>query len=71
MEVEGDKSAAMPLLAVNGAAFSPLVFDADGAIRYSMQLRTYKMGMIPMPEPASDDPPNNLPPFSEYQSHSK
>ena len=49
MEVEGDKSAAMPLLAVNGAAFSPLVFDADGAIRYSMQLRTYKMGMIPMP----------------------
>lgn len=49
LDVKGEEEASFPFLAVNGAAFSPLVFDADGVIRYSMQLRTYKLGMLPMP----------------------
>ena len=49
LEVNGKEDATFPFLAVNGATFSPIVFDADGAIRYSMQLRTYKLGMLPMP----------------------
>ncbi|MCH5267620.1 MAG: aryl-sulfate sulfotransferase [Lachnospiraceae bacterium] len=46
--VKGKEEATFPLLAVNGALFSPVVLDADGVIRYSMQIRTFKMGMLPM-----------------------
>lgn len=49
LDVKGKEEATFPLLAVNGAVFSPVVLDADGAIRYSMQIRTFKMGMLPMP----------------------
>ncbi|MCI5639855.1 MAG: aryl-sulfate sulfotransferase [Lachnospiraceae bacterium] len=47
MQGKGEKD--FPFLAVNGAAFNPLVFDGDGEIRYSMQLKTNRLGMLPMP----------------------
>jgi hypothetical protein len=33
---------------VNGVAFDPIVVDTNGAIRYSIQLRSKRIGMIPL-----------------------
>lgn len=39
-----------PFLAVNGLAFNPLVVDVNGDIRYSVQLRSSIVGMLPLGE---------------------
>lgn len=41
---------ASPFLAVNGLAFNPLVVDVNGDIRYSVQLRSSIVGMLPLGE---------------------
>lgn len=37
-----------PFIMVNGLAFEPIVIDCNGAIRYSIQLRSKRIGMIPL-----------------------
>lgn len=37
-----------PFLLVNGLAFNPIAVDCEGKIRYSVQLRTNNIGMIPL-----------------------
>lgn len=37
-----------PFILVNGVSFNPLVADCNGDIRYSLQLRTNNIGMIPL-----------------------
>lgn len=37
-----------PFLLLNGVSFNPLVVDCEGKIRYSIQLRTNSIGMIPL-----------------------
>lgn len=37
-----------PFILVNGVSFNPLVVDCNGVIRYSIQLRTNSIGMIPL-----------------------
>lgn len=43
-----DQELQMPMMMVNGVTFKPVALDADGAIRYALQLRTNRMGMIPL-----------------------
>lgn len=47
-KVEKDQDMEMPMMLVNGVTFKPIVLDANGAIRYALQLRTNRMGMIPL-----------------------
>lgn len=47
-KVEKDQQLKMPMMMVNGVTFKPVALDADGAIRYALQLRTNRMGMIPL-----------------------
>lgn len=49
-EVNNKKLPYFPFILVNGLVFNPFVFDSDGAIRYSIQLRTSGRGMIPIGE---------------------
>lgn len=37
-----------PMVMLNGATFDPLAMDANGDIRYALQLKTNRMGMIPL-----------------------
>lgn len=37
-----------PFILVNGVSFNPMAVDCDGQIRYSIQLRTNSIGMIPL-----------------------
>lgn len=37
-----------PFVVVNGVSFNPMVVDCNGDIRYSIQLRTNSIGMIPL-----------------------
>lgn len=37
-----------PFVMVNGVSFNPMVVDCNGDIRYSIQLRTNSIGMIPL-----------------------
>lgn len=37
-----------PFVLVNGVSFNPMVVDCNGDIRYSIQLRTNSIGMIPL-----------------------
>lgn len=37
-----------PFILINGVSFNPLVVDCNGDIRYSLQLRTNNIGMIPL-----------------------
>ena len=37
-----------PFVLVNGVAFNPFVVDCNGDIRYSIQLRTNSIGMLPL-----------------------
>lgn len=47
-DVINKKVSQFPFMLVNGATFNPMAVDANGAIRYSLQLRTNRMGMIPL-----------------------
>ena len=45
---DGVEISRFPFLLVNGMAFNPIAVDCEGKIRYSMQLRTNDIGMIPL-----------------------
>ncbi len=45
---DGKKVTTFPFLLINGVSFNPLVVDIQGKIRYSIQLRTNSIGMIPI-----------------------
>ncbi len=47
-KVDKDSDLQMPIMMVNGVTFKPVALDANGAIRYALQLRTNRMGMIPL-----------------------
>ena len=49
-EVNNKKLPYFPFILVNGMVFNPIVIDSNGAIRYSIQLRTSGRGMIPIGE---------------------
>lgn len=47
-KVEKQAELPMPMMMVNGVTFKPMALDNNGAIRYALQLRTNRMGMIPL-----------------------
>lgn len=47
-KVERKPEMPMPMMMVNGVTFKPMALDGNGAIRYALQLRTNRMGMIPL-----------------------
>lgn len=47
-KVEKESEVDFPMMVVNGVAFNPMVIDRNGDIRYALQLKTNKMGMIPL-----------------------
>lgn len=47
-EVNNKKLPYFPFILVNGVMFNPIAFDSNGAVRYSIQLRTSGRGMIPI-----------------------
>lgn len=49
-EASNKKLPYFPFILINGVVFNPIVFDSNGAIRYSIQLRTSGRGMIPIGE---------------------
>ncbi len=42
------KLSQFPFILISGIAFDPIAIDCNGAIRYSIQLRSKKIGMIPL-----------------------
>ena len=42
------KMSQFPFMLINGVSFDPIVVDCNGAIRYSVQLRSKRVGMVPM-----------------------
>lgn len=42
------KLSQFPFMLINGVSFDPIVVDCNGAIRYSVQLRSRKVGMVPL-----------------------
>lgn len=47
-EAKYEDATHFPFILVNGVSFNPLVVDCNSAIRYSLQLRTNSIGMIPL-----------------------
>lgn len=47
-KVEKDEEMPMPIVMVNGEIYRPMAIDGNGAVRYALQLRTSRMGMIPL-----------------------
>lgn len=47
-KVEKNEPFGFDFVMVNGLRFKPLVYDHNGEVRYSMQLRTGKFGMVPL-----------------------
>lgn len=47
-KVETDSELQMPMVMVNGELYRPMAMDVNGAVRYALQLRTGRMGMIPL-----------------------
>lgn len=45
---DNKKMTHFPFILVNGVSFNPLAVDCNGDIRYSLQLRTNNIGMIPL-----------------------
>jgi hypothetical protein len=45
-KVEHSQDSQFPFILVNGIRFKPLVFDQNGEVRYSLQIRTNRMGML-------------------------
>ena len=48
LENNNKKMSQFPFIMVSGLAFDPIVTDCNGAIRYSIQLRSKRIGMIPL-----------------------
>ena len=46
-KVEHSESSCFPFILVNGFRFKPVVFDQNGEVRYSLQIKTDQTGMIP------------------------
>lgn len=47
-KVEKDEEMPMPIVMVNGEIYRPMAIDGNGSVRYALQLRTSRMGMIPL-----------------------
>jgi hypothetical protein len=47
-KVEHSVDSEFPFILVNGLHFKPIVYDQNGEPRYSLQIRTNRMGMIPL-----------------------
>lgn len=47
-KVEHKELSRFPFILVNGEKFNPIVLDQNGEVRYSLQIKTNKMGMIPL-----------------------
>lgn len=47
-KVEHKDMSRFPFVLVNGVRFSPIALDQDGAVRYSLQIKTNQMGMLPL-----------------------
>lgn len=47
-KVEHKELSQFPFILINGLHFNPIVLDQNGEVRYSLQLRTNKLGMIPL-----------------------
>ena len=47
-KVEHSESSCFPFILVNGFRFKPVVFDQNGEVRYSLQIKTDQTGMIPL-----------------------
>lgn len=47
-KVEHSEDSCFPFILVNGLRFNPVVFDQNGEVRYSLQIKTNRMGMIPL-----------------------
>ena len=47
-KVEKDAELQLPIVLVNGEIYRPMAIDGNGAVRYALQLRTSRMGMIPL-----------------------
>lgn len=47
-KVEHSQTSCFPFVLVNGFRFKPVVFDQNGEVRYSLQIRTDRTGMIPL-----------------------
>lgn len=47
-KVEHSRETVFPFVLVNGLLFKPVVFDQNGEVRYSLQIKTDQTGMIPL-----------------------
>lgn len=47
-KVEHKEQTQFPFILVNGIRFNPIALDQDGEIRYSLQIKTNRLGMIPL-----------------------
>ena len=47
-KVEHSQNSCFPFILVNGFLFKPVVFDQYGEVRYSLQIKTDRTGMIPL-----------------------
>ena len=47
-KVEHSDASCFPFILVNGLRFKPVVFDQNGEVRYSLQIKTDQTGMIPL-----------------------
>lgn len=47
-KVEHKEESRFPFVLVNGVRFNPIVLDQNGEVRYSLQIKTNKMGMLPL-----------------------
>lgn len=47
-KVEHQKASHFPFTVINGINFNPIALDQMGEVRYALQLKTNKMGMIPL-----------------------
>ncbi len=48
-KVQNKEASTFPFILVNGMNFNPIAIDQRGEVRYAMQLKTNKLGMIPLP----------------------
>ena len=47
-KVEHKETSRFPFVLVNGVRFNPIALDQNGEVRYSMQIKTNRMGMLPL-----------------------
>lgn len=47
-KVEHKEPSEFPFVLVNGVRFNPIALDQNGEVRYSLQIKTNRMGMLPL-----------------------